>query len=64
MPSENFLQDSDVKSLGKASPVGQTRASWMRIQTPEPKKSFSINMGKNFPNRSAPIGHNDDVFSH
>lgn len=64
MPSNGVFQNSDLKSLGKASPVGQNRASWMRIQTPEPKKNFSINIGKSFANRSAPIGHNDDVFSH
>lgn len=64
MPSEPFLRDSDLKSLGKASPVGQNRASWTRSETPEPKKNFSINMGKNFPNPSAAIRHNDDVFSH
>ena len=46
------------------SPVEQNRASRLRMQTPEPKKNFSINVGRKFPNRSAPIGHSDDVFSH
>ena len=65
MPSETFLQDSDLKPLGnEASPLGQNRASWMTVETPESKKNFSISIGKNFPNRSAAIGHNDDVFSH
>lgn len=45
------------------SPVEQNRASWMRMQTPEPQ-NFSINVGRKFPNRSAPISHSDDVFSH
>lgn len=45
------------------SPVEQNRASWMRMQTPEPK-NFSINAGRKFPDRSAPISHSDDVFSH
>lgn len=46
------------------SPVDQNRASWMRMQSPEPTKNVSINMGRKFPNRSAPIGYSDDVFSH
>lgn len=61
---KTFLHDSDLKPLGKASPVGQNRASWMKIETPERKKNFGINIGKSFPNRSAVISHNDDVFSH
>lgn len=64
MPSNNSLQNSGVKSLGKTSPVGQNRTSWMKIQTPEPKKNFGINKGMNLSNRSRPIRHNDDVFSH
>ena len=61
MPSETFVQDSNLKSLGKSSPLGQNGASWMRFES---KKNFGINIGKNFPNRSTAIGHNDDVFSH
>ncbi|MCJ1349966.1 hypothetical protein MMC31_008209 [Peltigera leucophlebia] len=61
--SNTSLQDSDLHSLGKSSPVDQNGASWMRIETPERKKNFSVNNGGNFPNRSAAIGHSDDVFS-
>ena len=62
--SMTSLQDSDLHSIRKTSPVDQNGASWMTIETPERKKSFSMNIGKNFPNPSAPIGHSDDVFSH